>query len=93
MAQHRQEGNARAAFVYLLMAAFSGMTLLLAFGVLAGPAGNYTFDAIRVAGPGNPLAFAALLLVLTGAGAKAGLVPVHVWLPLPIRQRLVMYRR
>ncbi|MGE0222136.1 MAG: hydrogenase 4 subunit B [Acetobacteraceae bacterium] len=82
MAQHREQGNAHAAFVYMLMAAFSGMTLLLAFGVLAGPAGSYTFEAIRAATPVNGLTVAALLLVLIGAGAKAGLVPVHVWLPL-----------
>ncbi len=82
MAQHREDGNARAAFVYMLMAAFSGMTLLLAFGVLAGPGGNYAFDAIRAASPSNGLASAALLLALIGTGAKAGLVPLHVWLPL-----------
>jgi formate hydrogenlyase subunit 3/multisubunit Na+/H+ antiporter MnhD subunit len=50
--------------------------------MLAGPDGNYAFDAIRAAPPTAGIAAATLLLVLVGAGSKAGLVPLHVWLPL-----------
>jgi formate hydrogenlyase subunit 3/multisubunit Na+/H+ antiporter MnhD subunit len=82
MAHHREEGNARAAFVYLIMAVFSGLTLLLALGMLAGPSGGFTFAAIRAAHV--PPATVAMVFVLAtiGAGSKAGLVPLHVWLPL-----------
>jgi formate hydrogenlyase subunit 3/multisubunit Na+/H+ antiporter MnhD subunit len=82
MAHHREEGNARAGYVYLVMASFGTLALLLAFGLLAGPAGDYGFAAIRAA-PHAPYA-AALIFILTllGAGSKAGLVPLHVWLPL-----------
>src|SRR5690606_29965732 len=42
-----------------------------------------SFSAIREAAPVSPLASAAILaLILLGAGSKAGLVPLHVWLPL-----------
>src|SRR5258708_9464334 len=41
MAHHREAGNARAGFVYLVMASFGTLALLLAFGLLAGPAGGY----------------------------------------------------
>ncbi len=51
MAHHRQPGNARAGFVYLIMATFSGLALLLAFGLLAGPQGDYAFDTIRAHHP------------------------------------------
>src|SRR6185312_5523903 len=51
LAHHREPGNARAAYVYLLMACFSGLTLLLGFGVLAGLGGSYAFDAMRAAHP------------------------------------------
>jgi formate hydrogenlyase subunit 3/multisubunit Na+/H+ antiporter MnhD subunit len=83
MAHHREEGNARAAFVYLIMAVFSGLTLLLAFGMLAGPlAGDFTFAAIRGAHL-PPLTIAIVfVLALIGTGSKAGVVPLHVWLPL-----------
>ena len=82
MAHHREAGNARAGYVYLVMASFGTLALLLAFGLLAGPAGDYGFAAIRAA-PHTPYAAAlVLILMLLGAGSKAGLVPLHVWLPL-----------
>jgi hydrogenase-4 component B len=82
MAHHRQPGNARAGYIYLLMASLGTLSLLLAFGLLAGPAGGYTFDAIRNTQLSTLVASAVLGLALLGAGSKAGLVPLHVWLPL-----------
>lgn len=82
MAQHREPETALAGFVYLAMAVFSGLALLLAFGTMAGTAGGYAFDAMRAARPSLGLAAAVFALTLTGAGSKAGLVPLHVWLPL-----------
>ena len=49
MAHHREAGNAKAGYVYLVMASFGTLALLLAFGLLAGPAGDYGFAAIRAA--------------------------------------------
>lgn len=82
MAHHRVRDNARAGYIYLLMASFGTLALLLAFGLLAGPAGGYAFSAIRAAPPSAGVAAAVLVLALLGAGSKAGLVPLHVWLPL-----------
>ncbi|MBL26282.1 MAG: hydrogenase 4 subunit B, partial [Rhodospirillaceae bacterium] len=82
MAHHREEGNARAGYVYIVMASFGTLALLLAFGLLAGPDGGYGFDMIRAQPPSDVLAAAVLGLALLGAGSKAGLVPLHVWLPL-----------
>ena len=82
MAHHREAGNARAGYVYLVMASFGTLALLLAFGLLAGPAGDYGFAAIRVAAHTPYAAALVLILMLLGAGSKAGLVPLHVWLPL-----------
>ena len=82
MAHHRQPGNAKAGYIYLLMASFGTLALLLAFGLLAGPAGGYAFDAIRDSEPAAGMSAAVLALALIGAGSKSGLVPLHVWLPL-----------
>jgi formate hydrogenlyase subunit 3/multisubunit Na+/H+ antiporter MnhD subunit len=82
MAHHRRAGNAAAGYLYLLMASFGTLALLLAFGLLAGPSGGYAFDAIRQAPPSAGVAAVVLVLALIGAGSKAGLVPLHVWLPL-----------
>jgi hydrogenase-4 component B len=82
MAHHRDPDNRRAGYIYLVMASFGTLCLLLAFGLLAGPEGGYAFASIRTAVPSPALAALVLILVLIGAGSKAGLVPLHVWLPL-----------
>jgi len=82
MAHHRVADNARAGYIYLVMASFGTLCLLLAFGLLAGPDGGYTFAGIRAVHPTPGLAALVLILALFGAGSKAGLVPLHVWLPL-----------
>ncbi|MES0027555.1 hydrogenase 4 subunit B [Mesorhizobium sp. M0040] len=82
MAHHREQDNARAGYIYLVMASFGTLALLLAFGLLAGSDGTYTFDAMRAADPTPFAAAFVLVLMLLGAGSKAGLVPLQVWLPL-----------
>ncbi|MGA9575538.1 MAG: hydrogenase 4 subunit B, partial [Lysobacterales bacterium] len=82
LAHHRQTGNLRAGYVYLLMAGFGTLSLLLAFGLMAGAGGDFGFAAIRSHELSPGLAGAVLALVLVGAGSKAGIVPLHVWLPL-----------
>src|SRR5262249_4209657 len=82
VAHHKQSDNTRAGYIYLVMASFGTMALVLAFGLLADTAGSYDFALIRSA-PHAPLVTALVLtLVILGAGSKAGLVPLHVWLPL-----------
>ncbi len=82
MAHHHEAETRHAAYVYLLMAGLSGLTLLLAFGLMGGSAGSYDFAAIRTAPTATGTAALILLLALVGAGGKAGLVPLHAWLPL-----------
>jgi hydrogenase-4 component B len=82
MAHHRVGDNIRAGYVYLIMASFGTLALLLTFGLLAGPDGGYAFADMRGGHPSAALAASILMLALIGAGSKAGLVPLHVWLPL-----------
>jgi len=82
MAHHRVKDNVHAGYVYLVMASFGTLALLLAFGLLAGTEGNYAFAAMRGAQESPMIGALVVLLVLLGAGSKAGLVPLHVWLPL-----------
>ncbi|HEY6995603.1 MAG TPA: hydrogenase 4 subunit B [Xanthobacteraceae bacterium] len=82
MAHHRVGDNIRAGYVYLIMASFGTVALLLTFGLLAGPDGGYAFADMRGGHPSAALAASILVLALIGAGSKAGLVPLHVWLPL-----------
>jgi formate hydrogenlyase subunit 3/multisubunit Na+/H+ antiporter MnhD subunit len=82
MSHHGEGENARAGYVYLIMASFGTLALLLAFGLLAGREGAYAFAAIRDRDTPELRAALILALVLVGAGSKAGLAPLHVWLPL-----------
>ncbi len=82
LANHRKPDTPRAGLVYLAMAGIGTMCLLLAFGLLAGGTGDYGFATLRAASRGPWLAAAIGGLALVGCGSKAGLVPLHAWLPL-----------
>jgi formate hydrogenlyase subunit 3/multisubunit Na+/H+ antiporter MnhD subunit len=82
VSRHREAGNVRAGYVYLIMASFGALCLLLAFGLLAGPEGAYAFEAMRAQPRTAAVSAFVLGLAILGAGSKAGLVPLHVWLPL-----------
>lgn len=82
LAHHHDRENAEAGYIYILMASFGTFALLLAFGLLAGPSGQYAFGDIRDMAHAGWLEGLVLVLALVGAGSKAGLVPLHVWLPL-----------
>ncbi len=72
----------RAARLYLIFAVFGGGCLMGALGLLSAGAGSLGFAALRAAPPEGWTAVAVLLLVLPGVAAKAGLAPLHLWLPL-----------
>jgi len=79
--QHSSSHNRRAAFLYLLMAHVGGLAILLAFSVLANAGGGFTFDAMRSTNISVTWASIAFGLGLFGFGMKAGLTPLHAWLP------------
>ena len=79
--QHQHAANRRAAFLYLLMAHVGGLAILLGFGVIAGFGNGFTFEAMRAANLSVTWASIAFALVFFGFGMKAGMVPVHAWLP------------
>ena len=78
---HRHAEIRRAGYLYLLIAHVGAIAILLSFGVMTGGAGDYTFAAMRTQHLSPFWASIAYLLALLGFGAKAGLLPVHVWLP------------
>jgi len=79
--EHHDPGIRKAGFIYLLIAHIGAIAILLCFGVLHGGQGDYTFQAMRQAELTSGWATIAFLLALLGFGAKAGIVPLHVWLP------------
>lgn len=73
----------RQAGMIYLVAAHVGVTCLIALFLLLGRlAGGFEFAAIARMTPLNDrVASGLFLLTLLGFGVKAGLIPMHVWLP------------
>jgi hydrogenase-4 component B len=78
---HREPAIRSAGFLYLLIAHLGAIAILLCFGVLQGGHGDYSFDALRAARLTPFWAGTAFALAFFGFGAKAGMIPLHAWLP------------
>ncbi len=82
LTRHEDTGVRAAALLYIGMAALGAACLIPALALLAGGAGwDLRFAAMRAHPPEGWQAALVLLLALVGAGSKAGLAPLHVWLP------------
>ena len=77
-AEHREREVRIAGWVYLAFTHL-GTACLIAMVVLLGLRGGSDWHAL--AGAAHPLDPAIVVLALIGFGAKAGLVPLHAWLP------------
>jgi hydrogenase-4 component B len=78
-----EPGTLRAGVWYLAMT-HAGLALLLAAFVLLMNGGSGSFTDLRMNAPAlsSVVRNAVFVLAFLGFGAKAGLVPLHVWLPM-----------
>ncbi|MDR0244094.1 MAG: hydrogenase 4 subunit B [Burkholderia sp.] len=81
MTNHRIGEIRRAGYLYFLISHVGALALLLCFGILQAHTGDYTFANMRVQSLDAFWASLAFLFALVGFGAKAGIFPLHVWLP------------
>lgn len=68
-----------ASWVYLIAAHLGAVLLIAFFALLWQQSGSTLFSVMAMKAPANVSAL--FLLALFGFGAKAGLAPLHVWLP------------
>jgi len=82
LTEYRQRKQVRsAALWYAVMTQFSFVLLVLGFAILAKESGSTTFTSmsgISAHSASSSLAFVALIV---GFATKAGIVPLHIWLP------------
>ena len=88
---HEQTRDAiRAGYTYLFVAVIGGLMLFMGLVLLDRTVGTLSFaglsEALKGAGSSadslaQPRVLAAGVLILLGFGAKAGMFPLHVWLP------------
>jgi len=81
MTNHRIGEIRRAGYLYFLISHVGALALLLCFGILQARTGDYTFANLRAQSLDALPASFAFLFALVGFGAKAGIFPLHVWLP------------
>ncbi len=67
-------------YLYLVATRLGTLCLFALFALLYGATGRFDFDT-RGVEAGGPVGTAIFLLALAGFGIKAGLMPLHVWLP------------
>jgi len=80
---HESEESRKGGLLYLLMSRGGSGMMLIGFLLLAVGAGSLDFTALHGIGQTLTPSFgaAAFLLLFLGFGVKAGIIPLHIWLP------------
>lgn len=82
LAEQSRRGQTReAALWYAVTTHLSMLAILGGFAVLAAQTGAIDFAGLAAADPRSGAASLAFVLLAVGFGTKAGVVPLHVWLP------------
>ena len=84
VAQEETEGALKAAGTYLAVAVIGGLTTLMGLFLLHFHLGTLSFDGLQAAmaaSGSKPVLTVATWLTLVGFAGKAGMFPVHIWLP------------
>jgi len=81
--EYKKSENIKSGIMYFIMTHISGLLVLAMFIMIAKFTGTYDFDAILggAASLTGQQRLVILILALAGFGSKAGLVPLHAWLP------------
>jgi len=81
---YKHEKSVRAGTIYLIMTHLGTASLMAALFILYAQAGSFNFLAVKQAAAVMPVQMrnTVFLLLLFGFATKAGVVPVHIWLPI-----------
>lgn len=77
----QDEEAVNAGLLYFLIAHAGSVLIMIAFFILYKESGSMDFDSFRQATLSTPTASVVFLLAFFGFGAKAGMIPLHGWLP------------
>lgn len=70
-----------AGFLYILMAHLGATAIFLSFSVMSIKSEGFSFDDMRHISLSSTQAGLAFVLAFIGFGVKAGLLPLHIWIP------------
>jgi len=82
--EHENKENRKAGLMYIIMAHIGSGLLAIAFFIMFTYAGSFSFDDFRQVASQIPAVYKNIIffLVLVGFGIKAGIFPLHLWLPM-----------
>ncbi|MCX7781474.1 MAG: hydrogenase 4 subunit B [Negativicutes bacterium] len=78
---HHDAENVRAGYIYMLMTQLGTVFVATAFFLLAARAGSLDFGRMAALELDSRTAGLVFLASFIGFGTKAGMVPLHIWLP------------
>lgn len=83
VSEHEKKEVQKAGIFYLVMTHLGTAFIILSFILFYQQTGNLDFESFRRAAGAFPLGIRTLIFLsaLIGFGTKAGIVPLHVWLP------------
>ena len=79
--EHEREDVRRAGIVYLIATHTGTGALFIYFSLLAAGTGSFLLPAAGSLSALSPFATVIALAAFIGFGAKAGIMPLHIWLP------------
>jgi len=79
--EYEKTGNTSAAYLYILMTHIGTAFIGIAFLLLATAANTLDFELLKTGALTGMLRNVVFLCALIGFGTKAGVIPLHIWLP------------
>ena len=81
--EHEKPETRKAGFIYIVMTHIGTGFIIMSFLIFVGTSGSYSFGTFAEAGKTMTplLKDIAFIFALIGFGTKAGIVPLHIWLP------------
>ena len=77
--EYQAKETRKAGYLYFIFAQGGAMFLFAAFAVIYSHTGNFSFD--QVASLPEKIKLIVFILAFIGFGSKAGIFPLHIWLP------------
>ncbi len=80
---HENDSNLKSGIIYLIMTNLGTALILASFLLLSSQTGNFSFESFRLSSDSFSAYVKNIVFILAfiGFGTKAGIVPLHVWLP------------
>src|SRR5659263_49086 len=81
--EHEKPETRKAGFIYIVMTHIGTGFIMISFLIFVGTSGSFSFGTFAEAGKTMTplLKDLAFIFALIGFGTKAGIVPLHIWLP------------